>query len=72
MTTRVRCQRCGGFDPRCPQCAARRLARKHGGALDAAGPRLDETEQDDPAGAVERFYIEGDAGVLAGLPKARP
>lgn len=83
MTEPIGCSRCGGFDPACPRCAARRLALEQADALDAAGPRtphrdrlfeswLDETEQDDPAGGVDRWSVEGDEGVLAGLPKARP
>jgi hypothetical protein len=63
----IGCSRCGGFDPACPRCAARRLALEQADALDAAGPRtphrdrlfetwLDETEQDDldPTGGDER------------------
>ena len=37
MTAPIGCSRCGGFDPKCPRCAARRLALAQADALDAAG-----------------------------------
>lgn len=65
MTAPFPCPRCGGFDPICHRCVARRLALAQADALDAAVPRtphrdrlfetwLDETVQDDPAGEASR------------------
>lgn len=84
------CARCGGFDPRCPRCVARRAALEAHPDVEVEADDADVEPKDDPAGGDERssrggspaelidpscaesFSVEGDAGVLAGLPKARP
>lgn len=57
---RETCARCSGYDERCPACVARRLARKHGEALDVTDPDPSRFQGWPPFDLPPRLPTEGE------------